>query len=383
MTGTRRTAGKGITGPALDANGAASVMGEQSQVEVLPDADADVLVCRSARLPLAAYRFYRAILLAFVEHGGAPEPDEVADLAQARGVPLVSTLARMESQDLLQRDPATGSIRAAYPFSGVPTLHRVTLFAGQDGEGTDQRETKVYAMCALDALGIPLMLRRAALINSADAHTGEAIRVLAQPPVDALDSPATIPAEEWRVSWDPVSAVVSARPAEHEAEHDAGICQAEGTCCPVTNFFATPDAARAWLSQWNSLEPTGALDGLALDQRAAWERAHALFAGVLDRLPQRPADTPAKDASDRTLANRDEPVKISATITVRTVVISNSWRCRRTPVRFVTPARAVAPCSGHYRATAASSAPVLISAAHLNSWRGRLIFTRERAQSHE
>jgi hypothetical protein len=204
-----------------------------------------VLVCRSARLTPAAYQFYRAFLLAFVAHSGAPEPDEVADLAQTFGVPLESTLARMEAQDLLQRDPRTGRIRAAYPFSSVPTSYRVTLFADQSGERIDQCGAQVYAMCALDALGVPLMLGRAALINSVDAYTGEAISVLAQPPVDALDSPATIRAAEWRVRWEPVSAVVYARPAEHEAEHDAGICQAEGTCCPVTNFFATPDLAQA------------------------------------------------------------------------------------------------------------------------------------------
>jgi hypothetical protein len=78
--------------------------------------------------------------------------------------------------------------------------------------------------------------------------------------------------------------VVYARPAEHEAEHDAGICQAEGTCCPVTNFFATAATAQAWLSQQRLLDPLSTLDGLALNQQEALERAHALFAGVLDRL---------------------------------------------------------------------------------------------------
>jgi predicted RNA-binding Zn-ribbon protein involved in translation (DUF1610 family) len=315
MTGRRRTPGTGVTRQALDADGAASVMSKQAQEDVLPDADAQALVCRSARLTPAAYQFYRAILLAFVAHSGAPEPDEVADLAQTFGVPLESTLARMEEQDLLQRDPATGRIRAAYPFSGVPTSHRVTLLTDQSGVRTDQCETQVYAMCALDALGIPLMLRRAALINSADAYTGEAIGVLAHPPVEALDPPATISAADWSVSWDPVSAVVSARPAEHEAEHDAGICQAEGTCCPVTNFFATPNTAQAWLSQRSSLEPKRAVDGLVLDQRAALARAQALFADVLDRLPQQPADAPAAVASDLILDDRVEPVKTAATIT--------------------------------------------------------------------
>src|SRR5260221_2331175 len=91
-------------------------------------AQAIVRVCRSARLTPAAYAFYRAILLAFVELGHAPEPAIVAALARRFGVRREATLARMAAQDLLQRDPQTGRIRAAYPFSGVPTPHRVALF---------------------------------------------------------------------------------------------------------------------------------------------------------------------------------------------------------------------------------------------------------------
>jgi hypothetical protein len=245
-----------------------------------------VQVCRSARLTPRAYKFYRALLLAFVALGRAPEPDKVAELAHECGVPLEQTLADMAVQDLVQRDQQTGRIRAAYPFSGVPTPHRVTLFADQSGERSDHVDVQLFAMCALDALGIPLMLRRAALITSVDVHSGEAIRVLIRPPADSPESPATS-AADWRVRWDPASVVVYARPAEHEAEHDEGICQAEGTCCPVTNFFATPDTALAWWSQRRTLEPTSALDGVVLDQQEALGRAHALFGAVLDRLVDR------------------------------------------------------------------------------------------------
>src|SRR5258706_507532 len=79
---------------------------------------------------------------------------------------LAATLADLAGHDLIQRDVATGRIRAAYPFSGVPTPHRVTLSrkaAGSPHERADQHkraEQQVFAMCALDALGIPLLLRQ-------------------------------------------------------------------------------------------------------------------------------------------------------------------------------------------------------------------------------
>jgi hypothetical protein len=285
MTGDRQAPAPDTSRQTLGRDGEGLAKGWQAQEESESAAEALVLVCRSARLTAAAYRFYRAILLSFVAYSRAPDPDDVAELAHAFEVPLASTLARMAAQDLLQRDPTTGRIRAAYPFSGVPTSHRVTLFDDQSGGRAGELAAQVYAMCALDALGVPLMLRRAALITSVDAHSGEAIRVLIRPPADdAPDPPAPIPAADWRVRWYPASVVVYARPAEHEAEHDAGNCHAEGTCCPITNFFATPATAQTWLSQRRLLEPSSTLDGLMLDQQEALERAHALFAGVLDRL---------------------------------------------------------------------------------------------------
>jgi hypothetical protein len=280
MTGERQEPAPDTSRETLGDDGKGPVLGWQAQEEAASDAEALLLVRRSARLTSAAYRFYRAILLSFVAHSRPPDPDELADLAHKFDVPLASTLARMAAQDLLQRDPATGQIRAAYPFSGVPTPHRVTLFADQKGERTDEIAAQVYAMCALDALGVPLMLRRAALITSEDAHTGEAVNVLACPPAVALDVPATIPAADWQVSWDPASVVVYARPAEHEAEHDAALYQAAGTSCPVTNFFATAEHAYTWATGHTES------DGVVLTQVEALARASALFGGVLDRLEQ-------------------------------------------------------------------------------------------------
>src|SRR5215472_13503582 len=100
-----------------------------------------ITVCRSARLMPAAYQFYCAILRRFPARGGPP--------------------------DHTQLDATTGGIRAAYPFSGLPTPHRVLLAP----DAQEVAEQQVFAMCALDALGIPLMLHRAATILSEDALT--------------------------------------------------------------------------------------------------------------------------------------------------------------------------------------------------------------------
>jgi Alkylmercury lyase len=136
-------------------------------------------------------------------------------------------------------------------------------------------------MCAVDALGIPLLLRRSALITSADALMGEPIRVVMRPPADPRSLPLAIPFADWRVSWDPDSIAVYARSEEHLTEHDAGTCVAAGTCCPITNFFRSAEDAGEWTTRQGAAAPA---DGLVLTQAEALAYAHKVFAGVLDRL---------------------------------------------------------------------------------------------------
>jgi hypothetical protein len=136
-----------------------------------------ITVCGSTQLTTAAYRFYCAVLLSFAEPGGAREQAQLRGLAARFCVPLAATLALLAANGLVQRDPATGALHVAYPFSATPTAHHVTLApAGCDGASDPDCRT-IFAMCALDALGIPLMLRRDALIASQDALTGETITV--------------------------------------------------------------------------------------------------------------------------------------------------------------------------------------------------------------
>jgi ketosteroid isomerase-like protein len=61
----------------------------------------------------------------------------------------------------------TGRITAAYPFSALPTAHRVQIAGG----------ASAYAMCAIDALGIAPMLGGKAVMQSADPSTGQPVTV--------------------------------------------------------------------------------------------------------------------------------------------------------------------------------------------------------------
>ena len=237
-----------------------------------------ITVCRSARLMPAAYQFYCEILRTFPAGEGPLDHTQLRQLARRFAVPLAATLADMAAQDLIQLDAKTGGIRAAYPFSGVPTPHRVILAPDTVGSSQELTEQQVFAMCALDAVGIPFMLHRTATILSEDALTYVSIQVTIEPagsgPLTTLDG--------WRAQWDPPGTVIFARDAAHEHEHDGG-CAAAGVCCPVTNFFT--DVAHA--QQWAQLHPVS--DGIVLTPIEALHRAQALFGGVLQRMEeQRP-----------------------------------------------------------------------------------------------
>jgi Alkylmercury lyase len=231
-----------------------------------------VWVCRSTTLPHAQYRFYRTILLVFPERGGPPDRELLERLAGRFDVDLDATLATLAIHDLVQRDPTTGTITAAYPFSGVPKPHRVTLLIDPQGSTGVQ----LYAMCALDALGVPLMLRRPALVTSVDALSGEAVHVrLWQEEVTARDAHSGVPG--WRAAWEPGTAVVYARPEDPtvDTRDIAAACR-----CPVTNFFTVPVQAHRWA------ERHGAPGDVLLASVEALQRAERRFGGLLDRLPE-------------------------------------------------------------------------------------------------
>ena len=92
-------------------------------------------------------------------------------------------LERLHTLDLLYWEPESRAIRLAYPFSTVPTKHLVRF--------PDWAETKpVYAPCAVDALGIPFMLRRDLFIESSCGYCKTPLTIEVQ---DRTIAACTIP----------------------------------------------------------------------------------------------------------------------------------------------------------------------------------------------
>ncbi|MFD9945914.1 alkylmercury lyase family protein [Nonomuraea sp. NPDC059023] len=154
-------------------------------------------------------------------------------------------LTALHEADFLRLDEH-GEIRAAYPFSAVPTPHRVQIVGGP----------QVYAMCAIDALGMAAMLGRDIRLESADPVTGRPIIV--------------------EVSGD--GAVWSPRTAVVFAGQQATCCAvaAADACCGSINFFTDARTAQSWVDAHPDVE------GRILGQQEAFELGVAIFGSLLD-----------------------------------------------------------------------------------------------------
>jgi Alkylmercury lyase len=206
---------------------------------------ADEAACRdrAKRLTAAERDVYRWILRAFAKYR-KPSYDGLVEVASSHGLDVDDVLARLTEEDLVHRDPRDGQIVVAYPFSGTPTAHRVRLDGG----------SHTYAMCAVDALGIPFMLDAAAEITSRDPLTGEEIAVRVEPGV-TLD-------------WRPQSAVVLWGGTSSD-----GLSAA--TCCQFVHFFASAESANGYIVE----RPQMTSEILAMP--AAAEAGRVIFGDLL------------------------------------------------------------------------------------------------------
>src|SRR2546425_44938 len=171
---------------------------------------------RQERLPGPLRGLHRAVLRRFLEAGAPPTARWVRQAAAETGLDATA-LDALAAADAVH--VANGVVTVAYPFSGTPTPHRVEL----DGLPA------VYAMCAIDALGLPAMAGRDGHISSADPHDGTPIEV-------------TVRGGTW--SWTPAGAVVVAA----RATGCGTGCGSFEVMCPHTVFHASAESARAWLA---------------------------------------------------------------------------------------------------------------------------------------
>jgi alkylmercury lyase len=123
---------------------------------------------------------HRAVLRRFLDVGAAPTLGWVR-LAAAELGPGDPAVAGLEAADLVHFDGEV--VAVAYPFSGVPTGQQVEL----DGFPA------VYAMCAIDALGIPAMAGRDGRITAVDPRD---------------DAPVVVSVRGGRWRWVPAGAAV-------------------------------------------------------------------------------------------------------------------------------------------------------------------------------
>lgn len=203
----------------------------------------------------AARTLHRAILCAFATTGHAPDAAALAAATPDGHDPRV-LLGESHDRDVVRLD-GQGRIRAAYPFSAAATAHRVAIAGGPT----------VYAMCAIDALGIADMLAAEVTITSTDPRGGEPIQVRVRP-----NGPAT---------WQPDTTVV----VDGTDTTTDGACPpgAAAACpaaadrrCGVMNFFSSAESAAGWLADHPHVS------GVILIQEQALRSGVDIFGHLLD-----------------------------------------------------------------------------------------------------
>ncbi|MDN3564098.1 organomercurial lyase [Paeniroseomonas aquatica] len=198
-------------------------------------------------LSAAEDRVWRAVLRGFAHSGAAPD---MARLAAGTGLaePTVAEILRaLRRRDLVVLEERGTAVTAAYPFSARETGHRVRL----------DKLAVVYALCAIDALGMGAMLSCDTAVESSCPECGVPIQITMHDKGRALASAAPATAVVW-----------------------AGIRYADEcgatSGCTVKLFFCTNEHLVAWRHR---VDPGGA--GFQLSMEAALQVGKGLFVPML------------------------------------------------------------------------------------------------------
>jgi hypothetical protein len=183
-----------------------------------------------------------AVLRRFAATGHSPTLEELHAVAAAHGRTAGEVVADLAADDFLALDDR-GRIRAAYPFSALPTAHRVRLAGG----------IEIFSMCAIDALGIPAMLGTDAVITSVDPVTGDAI---------------TVTSIAGHTTWQPPTAVVY-------VGQQSCTGPAADVACGALNFFTSRRTARIWAGRHPDYS------GKTVDHAHAEALGRAVFGSLL------------------------------------------------------------------------------------------------------
>lgn len=160
----------------------------------------------------------RYVMIQYPLRGRSPSREEIG-VALSIGNPdeVQAALGRLEKADLLCLDPESREVCCAYPFSTEPTKHVVRFLDWPDAK-------PVYALCAVDALGVPFMFHRDVSVTSSCPHCARPITIKVRNGVIVDRTPAET------VVWRGTAC------SEHAAT----------SLCPAVNFFCSWDHAAIW-----------------------------------------------------------------------------------------------------------------------------------------
>lgn len=156
------------------------------------------------------------VLRSFVRCGHAPDAESVSQSLGLSSDTVKAAFKILARADLVVIGTDNGPI-SAYPFSGTPTAHKVYLETG----------STVYALCAIDALGMASMLDQPVNISSSCRQCGSDLEISVDPAGEVTKAPTGV------LVWLTLA--------------DGGACIAR-TRCPQINFFCSAKCAEAWQS---------------------------------------------------------------------------------------------------------------------------------------
>jgi len=179
------------------------------------------------------------LILTSLSKGQAISPQGIADNININLDAVTRHLKTLDENDIIRFKE--GKIESAYPFTTKPTTHQ--LIIGQ---------SKTYALCAVDALGVPSMLQKDVSITSSCSYCEKSIAVdFQQSEVNA--NPGNL------VVWMP----------RKKVEGKSVNCM-----CPHIDFFCNREHADSWQ------EKIG-YQGVVLNLREAIEVGEFIFGDFL------------------------------------------------------------------------------------------------------
>jgi hypothetical protein len=175
--------------------------------------------CSSCTLDSEEVEVLKHVFETILKTGRTPTMREMRLPLKKSEDEIIRVLNELEKKDMLLRKKGTQEIVSIYPLSLTPTEHQVVLENGR----------KLFAMCAVDSLGMPIMFNRKAKIISQCEKCKQEI---------------TIEIKDEKVAWTSHPNIMIWSPVRHTAP-------AAETCCPMVDFFCS----RKHLQEWTKENP--------------------------------------------------------------------------------------------------------------------------------